>query len=51
MRWGPTSVLTYNACPEVFDWCRENRVDWVLGLAPNVALRRHVEALEIKLPP
>ena len=44
-------MLTYNACPEVFDWCRENRVDWVLGLAPNVALRRHVEALEIKLPP
>ena len=34
------------ACPQVFDWCRENRVDWVLGLAPNAALRRHVEALE-----
>jgi len=32
--------------PEVLDWCRANRVDWVLGLAPNTALHRHVEALE-----
>jgi len=30
----------------MIDWCRANRVDFVLGLAPNVALRRHVEALE-----
>jgi hypothetical protein len=37
---------SHYACPAVFDWCRENRVDWVLGLAPNAALRRHVEALE-----
>ena len=29
-----------------FDWCRANRVDWLFGLAPNVALRRHVTALE-----
>ena len=32
--------------PEVFDWCRANRVDWLFGLAPNVALRRHVTTLE-----
>jgi hypothetical protein len=32
--------------PEVLDWCRANRVDWVLGLAPNAVLHRHVEALE-----
>jgi hypothetical protein len=32
--------------PELFDWCRANRVDWVLGLASNPALRRHVAALE-----
>jgi hypothetical protein len=48
--WPKVEVLlradSHYACPEVFDWCRENRVDWVLGLAPNVALRRHVEALE-----
>jgi hypothetical protein len=37
---------SHYACPQVFDWCRENRVDWVLGLAPNATLRRHVEALE-----
>src|SRR5712664_3652621 len=23
------------ACPEVFEWCREKRVHWLLGLAPN----------------
>jgi DDE family transposase len=47
--WPRVEVLlradSHYACPEVFDWCRENRVDWVLGLAPNAALRRHVEAL------
>jgi hypothetical protein len=32
--------------PEVFDWCRANRVDWVFGLAPNAALSRQVAALE-----
>jgi hypothetical protein len=48
--WPKVEILvradSHYAGPEVFDWCRENRVDWVLGLAPNVALRRHVEPLE-----
>jgi len=50
--WPRVEILlradSHYACPEVFDWCRENRVNWVLGLAPNaaLALRRHVEALE-----
>src|SRR5260370_339103 len=48
--WPRVEILlradSHYACPEVFDWCRENRVAWVLGLAPNAALRRHVEALE-----
>src|ERR1700746_1180666 len=48
--WPKVEILlradSHYAGPEVFDWCRENRVDWGLGLAPNVALRRHVEALE-----
>src|SRR5712672_3548164 len=48
--WPRVEILlradSHYACPEVFDWCRENRVDWLLGLAPNAALRRHVEALE-----
>ncbi len=37
---------SHYAGPQVFDWCRANRVDWVLGLAPNAALCRHVAALE-----
>jgi hypothetical protein len=48
--WPRVEILlradSHYACPEVFGWCRENRVDWLLGLAPNSALRRHVEALE-----
>jgi Transposase DDE domain group 1 len=48
--WPRVEILlradSHYACPEVFDWCRENRVDWVLGLAPNAALRRHLGALE-----
>src|SRR6201987_5829640 len=47
--WPKVEILlradSHYACPEVFDWCRENRVDWMLGLAPNAALRRPVEAL------
>jgi hypothetical protein len=38
--------FSHYAAPEVFDWCRTNRVDWGLGLAPNAALLRHVAALE-----
>src|SRR5690348_13691535 len=48
--WPKVEILlradSHYSAPEVFDWCRENRVDWVLGLAPNVALRRHLAALE-----
>ncbi len=32
--------------PEVIDWCRANRVDFILGVAATSTLRRHVEALE-----
>ncbi len=49
-QWPRVEILlradSHYAAPEVFDWCRANRVDWVLGLAPNAALRRHVAALE-----
>ena len=48
--WPKVEILlradSHYAAPEVFDWCRANRVDWVLGLASNPALRRHVAALE-----
>ena len=36
---------SHYAAPEVSDWCRANRVDWVFGLAPNPILSRHVAAL------
>jgi len=32
--------------PEVLRWCRANRVDYLLGVAPTSTLRRHVERLE-----
>ena len=48
--WPRVEILlradSHYTAPEVLDWCRANRVDWVLGLAPNAALRRHVRALE-----
>jgi hypothetical protein len=48
--WPNVAILlradSHYAAPEVFDWCRANRVDWVLGLAPNAALLRHVAMLE-----
>ena len=40
--WPKVEILlradSHYASPEVFDWCRKNRVDWVFGLAPNAAL-------------
>ena len=49
-QWPRVEILlradSHYAAPAVFDWCRVNRVDWVLGLASNPALRRHVAALE-----
>ena len=48
--WPKVEILlradSHYAAPEVFDWCRANRVDWVFGLAPNATLSRHVAALE-----
>ena len=32
--------------PEVIDWCRRDRVDFIFGAAPTSTLRRHVERLE-----
>ncbi len=51
--WPQVEILlradSHYAAPEVFDWCRANRVDWIFGLAPNVAIRRHVMALETSM--
>ena len=42
--WPKVEILlradSHYAAPEVFDWCRANRIDWIFGLAPNVALCR-----------
>jgi DDE family transposase len=48
--WPKVEILlradSHYTAPEGLDWCRANRVDWVLGLAPNAALSRHITALE-----
>ena len=30
----------------VLRWCRANKIDYLLGVAPTITLRRHVESLE-----
>ncbi len=47
----PTTEIVLRAdsqycCPEVLDWCRANRIDYILGVAPTATLRRHVAELE-----
>jgi hypothetical protein len=48
--WPKTEILlrgdSHYCCPEVLDWCRANRVDYILGVAPTSTLRRHIDALE-----
>jgi hypothetical protein len=48
--WPMTEILlradSHYCSPEVIDWCRANRVDFIFGLAPTSTLRRHVERLE-----
>ncbi len=48
--WPSTRILiradSHYCGPLVIDWCRANRVDFILGLAPTSILRQHVEALE-----
>ena len=48
--WPQVEILvradSHYACPEVLDWCEANGVDYILGLAPNSTLRRHITGLE-----
>ena len=48
--WPQTTILvradSHYCAPEVIDWCRANRVEFILGVAPTTTLRRHVETLE-----
>lgn len=48
--WPRIEVLlradSHYCAPEVLRWCRANKVDYLLGVAPTSTLRRHVERLE-----
>jgi hypothetical protein len=48
--WPVTNILlradSHYCGPEVIEWCRANRVDFILGVAGTSTLRRHTEALE-----
>jgi len=48
--WPRTEILlradSHYCGPGVLDWCRANKIDYILGVAPTTTLRRHVEALE-----
>ena len=51
--WPQVEILlradSHYCCPEVLNWCRTNRLDYVLGLAPTSALRRHILGLEASI--
>jgi Transposase DDE domain group 1 len=48
--WPRVEILiradSHYCAPEVLDFCRAQRLDFVLGLASTTTVRRHVEALE-----
>jgi hypothetical protein len=48
--WPKVEILvrgdSHYCAPEVLDFCRANRLDYILGVAPTSTLRRHVEGLE-----
>src|SRR5580658_1039439 len=48
--WPRVEILvrgdSHYCAPEVLDFCRANRLDYILGVAPTPTLRRHIEALE-----
>ena len=37
---------SHYCAPEVLDFSRASRLDYILGLAPTSTLRRHIEGLE-----
>lgn len=48
--WPRTRILiradSHYCCPEVIDFCRANKLDFIFGVAPTSTLRRHIETLE-----
>ena len=51
--WPRVDILlradSHYCAPEVLDFCRAARVDFIFGVAPTKTLRRHVEALEVSI--
>lgn len=49
--WPRTEILlradSHYCCPEVLDWCRAKKIDFILGVAPTTTLRKHVLDLEV----
>jgi hypothetical protein len=50
VNWPKTRILiradSHYCSPLVIDWCRANKVDFILGIAPTTTLRKQVETLE-----
>jgi hypothetical protein len=48
--WPRTEIMlrgdSHYCCPEVLDFCRASGLDYILGVAPAAALRKHVQGLE-----
>ncbi len=48
--WPRVEILlradSHYCAPEVLRWCRANKVNYLIGVAPTSTLRRHVESLE-----
>src|SRR5580692_921860 len=48
--WPRAEILvrgdSHYCAPEVLDFCRANRLDYILGVAQTTTLRRHIESLE-----
>jgi hypothetical protein len=51
--WPRTEILlrgdSHYCCPEVLDFCRANKVDYILGVAPTPTLRSHILDLEARV--
>jgi hypothetical protein len=52
--WPRVEILiradSHYCAPEVLDFCRAARIDFVLGVAATTTLRRHVETLQASTP-
>jgi hypothetical protein len=48
--WPKTEIMlradSHYCCPEVLDFCRAERLAYILGIAPSTTLRKHVVGLE-----